>query len=274
MRNDAPLKLSDFMTPRTHFRIATHKPEGLDVFSVDETFDDAEIPERPWLMRGLAMLGHLTLILSPGGVGKSTLGMTIGIASALGKHHIIPGYSGTRSGNALILNTEEDEDEMKRRLAGVLKHHKIPSAQLKGKLFLRSLFGEDAALGQYNEGLYCLSETRFFEQLVAFCNEQQIDLIVLDPLIGFHNEDENTNGAMEEVATFLRRLARETGAAVVVIHHTRKGNGGGSEAHAGDMDAGRGASALSAAARIVLTLARMSKDTAKKEGVDWAQGGR
>ena len=271
MRNDAPLKLSDYMTPKPYLRTAMLEPEGLDVFSVDENFDAAELSSRPWHIHGLAMLGHLSLILSPGGVGKSTLGMTIGVGSALGRHQIIPGYSGVRSGNALILNTEEDEDEMKRRLAGVLQRHKITAAQLKGKLFLKSLFGDNAALGQYNEGLYCLTETRFFEKLVAFCKEQQIDLIVLDPLIGFHNEEENSNGIMEEVATLLRRLARETGAAVLVIHHTRKGSGGNdTEAHAGDMDAGRGASALVAAARIAITLARMSKKTAKEEGIDWA----
>ena len=51
------------------------RPPKLDAFEVDENFDPSALPTRPWLIRGLAMNGHLTLILSPGGIGKSTLGI-------------------------------------------------------------------------------------------------------------------------------------------------------------------------------------------------------
>ena len=47
-----------------------------------------------------------------------------------------------------------------------------------------------------------------------------------------------------------------------------------SEAHAGDMDAGRGASALAAAARIAITLARMTKEKAKQLGIEWGDLGK
>ena len=240
----------------------------LGAFEVDEDFDPAGLSPRPWFIKGLTMLGHTTLLLSPGGVGKSTLGITIGVGSALGRHHLIPGYSGVKGGNALILNSEDDLDEMKRRLAGLLEHHKINPAQLAGKLYMKSLYGDRTLIGEHDSYLDCLRPTQLFDDLVIFCRTHQVELIVLDPLVGFHNAEENANGAMEEVAGLLRRLARETGAAVVIIHHTRKSNGD-SEDHAGDMDAGRGASALAAASRIAITLARMSKGTAKSEGIDW-----
>ncbi len=58
MRNDAPLKLSDYMTPKPYLRTAMLEPEGLDVFSVDENFDAAELSSRPWHKCGILRGGH------------------------------------------------------------------------------------------------------------------------------------------------------------------------------------------------------------------------
>ena len=73
--------------------------------------------------------------------------------------------------------------------------------------------------------------------MVDFCQGETTKLIVIDPLVGFHETPENDNAAMEKVATVLRRVARRTEAAVVVAHHTRKAQK--SEDHAGEMDAAR-----------------------------------
>ena len=67
-------------------------------------------------------------------------------------------------------------------------------------------------------------------------------------------------------------ISTAPGAAVLTVHHTRKAKD--SEAHAGDMDAGRGASALAAAARIAITLARMTKEKAKQLGTEWGDLGK
>jgi RecA-family ATPase len=238
-------------------------------FAVGGDFNPREIETRDWLSVGLLLCCHVTLLISPGGVGKSTLAMLIAVAVALGRKDLIPGRDVTKSGNVLVVNSEDDLSEMKRRLAGILTGHEIDADELTGKLHIESLYGRSGLLAASDEG-GGISDGNLFKQLVEFCNENNIKLIVIDPLVGFHDANENDNGVMEKVATTLRRVARSTGAAVLAIHHTRKGQG--SETHAGDMDAGRGASALTAAARIAITVARMTKETAKKLNLDWQVG--
>jgi RecA-family ATPase len=246
-------------------------PVDFDPFAIDETFDAGSIPRRPWQVRRLLMLGQVTLLVSPGGVAKSTFAIHVGVATALGRGDMIPGYSLVEQGNVLVLNSEDDTDEMKRRLAGVLTHYEIAPADLTGKLFFSSMFGKFPQLAHYDAKSGQTTESELLDELCAFVKEKNIKVVVIDPLVGFHDAPENDNGAMEKVAMYLRKIARETDAAVLVAHHTRKTNGD-AESHAGDMDTGRGASALVSAARIAITLARMSHKTADKFQIPWNMG--
>lgn len=47
-------------------------------------------------------------------------------------------------------------------------------------------------------------------------------LVIAEPLMRFHRLDENDNGHMEVMVEALERLAGETGAAVLVGHHSNK----------------------------------------------------
>ena len=53
-------------------------------------------------------------------------------------------------------------------------------------------------------------------------------LLVLDPLVRLHSQDENQSGPMTALLGYLRQLQRSTRAAVLVVHHVRKnGNAAG-----------------------------------------------
>jgi RecA-family ATPase len=244
---------------------------AFDPVAVDANFDPKEIPQRAWQVPGLTMLGHMTVIVSPGAVGKSSFGIAASVAVALGRDDMIPGYDRVKQGNVLLVNGEDDQHELDRRLAGVLQEYGIEPGELAGRLFLQSFYGSTPRLAEYDKREDKVRPGPLFQELIAFCLEHDIRLIIIDPLIGFHGAPENMNEAMEQVSAILRAVAHETGAALMVMHHTRK-TGGNSEAHAGDQESGRGASALIWAARIAKTLARMAKDTAKQRKLDWGVG--
>jgi hypothetical protein len=84
----------------------------------------------------------------------------------------------------------------------------------------------------------------------------------LDPFVKLHALEENDNGAMDFVADLLVQLAIEYDIAVDSPHHTKKG-----QLAAGDADAGRGASSVRDAGRLVYTLTRMTEQEAKAFGV-------
>jgi hypothetical protein len=77
---------------------------------------------------------------------------------------------------------------------------------------------------------------------------------------------ENDNADIEEVMSAWRRVAAETNASIDIAAHIPK-SGRDPEAHAGNLDAIRGAGAAGGAARSVFTLARMNEDSAGLYGV-------
>ena len=73
----------------------THTPADPDELPADpdelprlvdvSDFDIDELPLRPWLMEGLLMDGHVTLVAAKGGAGKSLFSMQVAIACASGR---------------------------------------------------------------------------------------------------------------------------------------------------------------------------------------------
>lgn len=90
--------------------------------------------------------------------------------------------------------------------------------------------------------------------IVTAARRIQARLIILDPLRRFHRLDENDNAAMDLLIEALERIATETGAAVLVGHHSGKAavlNG-----QATSQQAARGASALIDGVRWAALVAR------------------
>ena len=100
--------------------------------------------------------------------------------------------------------------------------------------------------------------------LVALVKSEGFDLVIIDPLLYFHGQDENDALGMGKVCAGLIRLSEET--AVVVVHHTAKANlafGGTSGqpvAHRG-----RGSSTLGGAADTFMELSRTGLNSHKLE---------
>lgn len=103
-----------------------------------------------------------------------------------------------------------------------------------------------------------ITPTAAMEALETYCHEKGADILVCDPLAELHNAEENDNTAMRTVVAAFRDLARRLNIAVLLLHHDRKGNNA-----PGDMDRLRGASAISGAVRVLVTLTSMSEADAE-----------
>jgi hypothetical protein len=86
--------------------------------------------------------------------------------------------------------------------------------------------------------------------IIGKCRELGIRLLVLDPLSDMSDLDEMDQGEMKELRAALRRLVDETGAAVVMLHHSNKAaSGPDAQAGFGNM---RGSTILAGAADLML----------------------
>jgi len=227
-------------------------------------FTGSIIPSRPWLVAPLLLRGYVTVCLAPPGVGKSITSMGL-VASLITGLDLIGLGAPAKPCKVLVINNEDDHDEMARRFQGILIAHGIDPANLPGELHWISGY----------EGSYKLSKSADkvpvkapdADMIVDYCLKHQIDAVFFDPLVSLHEAEENDNGAIEKVAAIVRQVAARTGGAVHLVAHTRKAGSGeskDSEAHAGSLDALRGASSMGGAIRVAYTVARMSKKTAEK----------
>ncbi|MBM3555581.1 MAG: hypothetical protein FJX47_08515 [Alphaproteobacteria bacterium] len=224
----------------------------------------AMLPRRRWLLGRSLLRGHLTLLVAPPGVGKSTHGIARAVAVATGRD--ITGEAVHEQTRTWVYNTEDDADELKRRLGAVLQHWSIPFAEVKGRVALNS--GADRPLlfarADRNGMAIRLPDV---DACIARIREHGIGLFIGDPFVETHELNENSNEQIKAVAVMFREVARAANCAVLLVHHTAKPPQGASDGHAGNMNTARGASALVGVARVVQTLFAMSEKDAERHGV-------
>jgi hypothetical protein len=223
-----------------------------------ELFNAAAIPRRPWAVPGYLMRGSVTVLSGQGAGGKSSLVVrwTVNLAAgeALGQ------FAPTGPMRVVNYNTEDDRDEQQRRYSAALKASNHGPEVLQriircGPEDVGTLFERDPVTGR-------ITPTAAMAQLEELCVTTEADVLFCDPLAELHNAEENDNTAMRAVVAAFRSLAKRLNIAVVILHHDRKGNSA-----PGDMDRVRGASAISGAVRVMLTLTTMTEEEADKLGI-------
>lgn len=222
--------------------------------------DPLAIPPRPWLIPGLLIRNHVTVLVAPPGAGKSLLTLQIGLM--LGAALPWAGWTPRIAARVLIVNSEDDLDEMRRRLVAASGIMGIDQETVREKLFLAK-DPESIVIARVDPKNRLVMRTPLVEELVRLVKEMRIDCIVVDPFAETFEGDENSNSELKWAAILWREIARRTGAAVFLVHHTRKYATG----MTGDMDAARGASALIGVARVVATMFAMTEEEAELFGV-------
>ena len=233
--------------------------------------DAYSLPVREWVVGRRLQRGFITAMFAPGGVSKSMFSLLSAFSVASGKSYT--GESLEQQGKVWIINNEDDEPEQLRRLAGIAKHHAVDDSVLNnislscgyGNPYVTSTVDKDGNVVHHPNA----------EKIIAEAKANKVNYIIIDPFISIHQSDENDNNSIQKAVDVLKHIAKEANVAIELVHHTRKAAGGKeSEEHAGNADAGRGASSLKDACRVVTTLARMSKKTSKELSIDYEEEGR
>jgi hypothetical protein len=221
--------------------------------------DPATLPRRQWLLGRWLIRGEVTAIFAPGGAGKSTLSNAIAVSLASGRDLL--DQPPREKVGAWIYNLEDSPDELHRQLAATAMWHEITSDDCGPRLFVNSGLTMPLCVASEPHGAPMIHEPAFAE-LTATISAESIGVVIIDPLVSSHRVTEASNEAIDAIAKRWKRLAYETGCAVVLVHHTRKLTG--REATAED---GRGAVALRDAARVVLVMNKVSASEAEGLGI-------
>jgi len=180
-------------------------------------------PEIKPIIDGLLYEDEPTIIYSEGGVGKSLLAQDMAMHLASGKPDIWGAFSIPKYRATLFIQSENSwrtinqrthmkctgDPDLKRGFSNVFYPQSHESIQIAG-------FVTDEA---FRNKIYELVKNIEKE------NECKIDLIIFDPLISFHDAEENDNSRMRTTLDCISEIAARIKATPAVLHHANKKGG-------------------------------------------------
>jgi 5S rRNA maturation endonuclease (ribonuclease M5)/archaellum biogenesis ATPase FlaH len=158
-------------------------------------------PDYDWLVQGLICKGDVTLLVGEPNVGKSWVSLSLAVAMADQQSKWL-GYDMAGHGKVLYIDEENPHDVV---------YHRLKQLGIQQYDNVRYLHRQGIRLD------------RNFDKILDEAIAYEPSLIVLDSLTRFHTKDENNAGEMAKLFNdSINVMCRETGAAILILHHTNK----------------------------------------------------
>jgi hypothetical protein len=246
-------------------RLTTSETDWRAPTLLDADFDFGSIPPRQWIVDKFLCRGFVTGLISAGGVGKTQLAAALTVAIPAGRSDTC-GMKIKEPVKTWYWNQEDNTDEMMRRVGAVVQKYVIDRDAIRGKVHINSGVENQLMLSRRKEGAVMRSAD--VPVIIRHIEANDIGVFIIDPLVEFHEADENSNPEMKKVVGYARDIATATGCAVLIVVHSKKPSQGSSDAHVGEAESARGASAQTNIFRIAYTFHTLSKKDAKNWGVE------
>lgn len=200
-----------------------------------------EFTDRP-VIQGLLGERESLVIVGQSGLGKSglTSNLALRLATAGSETRLFDRFGIPQACRSLFIQSENTAAATQRRLARMICEEPELADGLT-EVVLASIRGDIRLTGS-------LTNKKFKEGILGLIEQSRADILFLDPLISYHDADENDNGAMRRTLDCLTEVCDRAGIACVVVHHA------GKVGTDNQVFAGRGASAIGDWAANVLVL--------------------
>jgi len=237
-----------------------HPPQA---YTYGVNFNPEDIPHRQWLLGHRRAMGEVTVDIGPPGVNKSSLILIDAVAIVTGRTLLadVP-YA---KGDVLLFAGEDSRRDVEAKLAGILAHYQISTAELGGRLHVVYLAEVDPLAYAFAQMLD--STARINRELLEWIKAlPNLVAALIDPIAAWHLVLENDTAAMKVLCTELRRTAVAGNIHIGFDHHITKATMADPEGHVGNLAAARGAY-IAADARWAFTLAKLRHQTANEFGI-------
>ena len=226
--------------------------------------DPTKIPARKWIIDRRLVRGFVSTTIAPGGLGKSTFSMQEAVSICIGRG--LTGMTVAEKGRVWVINNEDPREELERRIAAICIHFDVKFTDIADQLYLDSGVDRRLVVARHDDKGGVIA-TPDVDALIKEITDKNILVLIVDPFVRTHRVSENSNDEIDFVVEQFSRIARSTGCAIGLVHHTRK-QAPGARSAVDDIDISRGASALNNAARVSSNLNVMSKTDAEELGLD------
>ncbi len=162
-----------------------------------------EFPPEVWAIEGLIPAEGVTIISGSPGSFKTWLYMEMAVKVAQGEK--VFGHFPTKQMGVMVIDEESGRQRLQKRF-------KQMGASEYTQIHFTSRVG------------YKMNQL-YVDAIAKEANEKEIGLVIFDSFTRFNSADENASGDMAALMDCYRRLA-DTGLAVLILHHNRKGVAG------------------------------------------------
>jgi len=263
--------------PPGRLKTQPHPPESREtpLFALDDArvdrFLDQEPAKRRWLLSNCLPTGKVGAIIAPGSTGKSQFVLQLAASVATGVPLADGAWTVGESGSVLAICAEDDVEELHRRIHNVYKiltgvHGPGVGDRIRKRLFVKSMVSENNLMtAAFHAAHREVHRTQYVDRLISLARQiSELRLIIIDPAARFRGGEENSAEDMTRFVEALEYVSKETGAAVLVVHHANKSSMRG---EAQSQAASRGSSAFTDGVRWQMNLATLTVDQASKLGI-------
>lgn len=222
--------------------------------------DPKTISRREFIYGRHLIRKFVSVTVSPGGLGKTSLTITESLAMTSGK--ALLGVKPDVRLNVWLFNAEDPRDEMERRVMAAALHYKLRPDDFVNRLFLDIGREQDLVIAREDKRTGLKIMVPVVEAVVEQIITNEIDVMIIDPFVSTHAVSENDNGSIDAVAKLWAKIADRTNSAIEIVHHVKK-----VQDREITTDDARGASSLLGASRSARVLNRMSEKEAGNAGV-------
>lgn len=214
--------------------------------SAREMFDDP-VPEPPTIIDGILHQGAKMIVTGDSKSGKTCLLTNLAICIAEGWKWL--GHKCKR-GKVLYINMEVMQSDFEARYKAIYKAYGKPASEKGMDNFITwNLRGKAEPL------------EKLAPKIVRRCRNQNFLAIIVDPIYKVQGGDENNAEAIGKFCALFDKIAEETGASMIYVHHHAKGAQGGRKA----MDRGSGSGVFARDADAIVDFSGLVLDPNAKE---------
>lgn len=163
------------------------------------------------MIAGLFPRGYMSIVASMAGAGKTWLMEYLACQLSVGGQILKGLVPSSKPMKTLIFSGETGYEMLNKRLAQTNWQYNVENITIYCAI----------ELGLNNVD-YMLNSEEGKKNVYTICLMETPDIIFFDTLISFHTAEENKQGDMTAIYTFLRKIAKQLNCAVVLNHHTRK----------------------------------------------------
>lgn len=207
---------------RKHVMLGSKREKQFRCYSITDILKQKRQLE--FLVEGLIVKNEAFMLLGDGGVGKSVFALNLALELADPSPEGFLGcFPVSQQAKSLILQSENSMASMTSRLQKIFGLEDMPFDEAL-EAIPRAISENVLTLGVNDDLLVSgnFMHAEFRKKVQEQLQLHKPDLVIIDPLISFHGEDENQNSPMRRVLDSIKDIAVSHRCTIGLIHHTGK----------------------------------------------------